>query len=297
MKKASTYIFSVLVTLLLIAVLIATAGLHLMKYRALSAGTCLQLMQTERLPERVHLSLEKYYTEQENTSGIPLAVYADSITEAQCEKHMRELLSYTFNGLNAGGDETGITYNPDFSELETDMTAFFEDYAEKNDYEKDEKYQQTLQKAIDNAKSYIEQECDVFRSQTLREAGLLDKVKKYVPWISRGLIACAASSVVLFVLLLIINRKEKGHVWYWLGNALLVASILGLIPTVWLNVTRWFDKFAVKTDQIFAAVTGYLYGLTHAAATICGIGIVLAFCCYVVFMIQHRMHHARTNGR
>lgn len=295
MKKASTYLISVILTLLLIFSIIGTFGLLLVKLRALSAGNCLQLVQSQELPERVHQSLEKYYTEQENTSGIPLSAYADSISTAATDTIIRATITNAFSYLNGNADSLGI--EPDFSELKADMTAFFEDYAEKNGYEKDEKYQQTLQKAIDNAQKYITSECDVFRFGTLHEAGMIDKVKPFIPWVGYGLIGCCVLDIVLLVLLIVVNRKEKETVWYWLGSAVLVSSVLVLVPTVWLSATRWFDKFAVKTDQIFAAVTGYLYGITHAAAVISGIGIVVAFCFYIISMIQHRKRNARTNGR
>ncbi|MBR5372647.1 MAG: hypothetical protein IK130_10590 [Oscillospiraceae bacterium] len=295
MKKASTYLFSVILTILLILSMLGTIGLMLMKFRALNAGTCLQLVQSQDLAERVHQSLEKYYQEQENVTGIPLSVYADSISTGECDKLIRLSITNAFGYMNGTVDEFGI--KPDFSELKADMTAFFEDYAEKNDFEKDETYQKKLDEAQLAAQTNIKTECDVFRFATLQEAGLIDKVKKVVPYVGFGLIGCAAADLLLFLLLLAVNRKEKQHVWYWLGNSLLVSAILIMIPAVWLNVTRWFDKFAVKTDQIFAAVTGYLYGLTHAAITAAGVAILLAVCSYILFIIQHRMRNARTNGR
>ena len=295
MKKASTYLFSVFLTLLMIVSLLGTVGLFLMRFRALSAGTCLQLIQKQNLSERVAQSLEKYYQEQENTSGIPLSVYEDSITTSECDKYIRSSITNAFGYLNGTVDEFGI--KPDFAELKADMTAFFEDYAEKNDYEKDEVYENKLKQVLQTEQAYIQTECDVFRFATLQEAGLLDKVKPYVPWVNIGLIGCLIADAVLFVLLLVVNRKEKQHVWYWTGNAFLISAILMMVPSIWLNVTRWFDKFAVKTDQIFAAVTGYLYGLTHAVITAAGVGILVAVCFYILFVIQHRMRNARTNGR
>ena len=295
MKKASTYIISVILTLFLIFSIIGTMGLLLVKMRALSAGNCLQLVQSEELPERVHQSLEKYYTEQENTSGIPLSAYADSISTAETEKLIRSTITNAFAYLNGNAEKLGIEY--DFNELKADLTAFFEDYAEKNGYEKDEKYQQTLQKAIDNAKNYISSECDVFRFKTLHEAGMIDKAKPFIPWVGYGLIGFCILDAVLLILLIICNRKEKESVWYWLASGVLVSSVLVLVPAIWLSATHWFDKFAVKTDQIFAAVTGFLYGITHTAAMIAGAGIVVAFCFFIISMIQHRKQNARTNGR
>ena len=75
---------------------------------------------------------------------------------------------------------------------------------------------------------------------------------------------------------------------YRLGSAVLVGSLLLLIPAAWLQLTHWFDRFAVKSDHVFAAVTGYLYTLTGTAITAGAAGIVLALCLFLFCGMSRR---------
>ena len=280
MKKIITYLLSVLLTLLLTFTLLGLTCAVLIRRKALNIGTFTQIINTQDLPRRVHDELQHYYTEHENASGIPASVYENAIAEGQLRPIIQDQVSNLFDYLDGRTDQLGT--DPDMTLLERDMTAFFDKYAEENNYQKDALFDDTLAKAIKAGKENIVSACDVFRIKMLANAGLLKKVRALVPLLHYALIAGGAAALLLLAGLLLLHRKKRSSVFYWFGTAVLVGSVLLLVPAVWLQATRWFDRFAVKSDQVFAAVTGYLYKMTGTAITAAVIGIVLALCLYLL---------------
>lgn len=280
MKKPITYLFSVLLTLLLIFSLIGLTLCGLIRFRALDPDTFTLVVNEQALPIHVQDELQIYFSEQENATGIPAYVYAEPVEATQLRPIILERVRVAFDYLNGKTDSLAVS--PDFSMLEQSLTAFFEQYAEENNYQKDALYDETVANAIESAKTNISSACDVFRIELLDKAGLLKKVRRYMPLLNPALIGCACAAILALILLAVVNRKEKGQIFYWLGTGVLVASLLMLAPAVYLQATRWFDRFAVKSGQVFAAVTGYLYKMTGTVITAAVIGIVIALCCYLL---------------
>ena len=291
MKKPIRYLFSVLLTVLLVFCCLGAAGAAVFRTKALNIDTFTRLVQQENLPEKVHAELLTYFTDQENVTGIPADTYAASIAEDKLRIIITDTVHRAFEYLDGRGEFDRIT--PDFSALETDMTAFFRKYAEENGCEQDAVFDNTLAKAISAGEEKIRSACDVFRFSTLYDAGMLKQAKAAVPLVKYLLIGSLAGTAVLIVLLLLLNLNRKSRTFYWVGSAVLVSALLLLIPAVWLQATRWFDRFAVKSDQVFAAVTGYLYTMTGTAITAAVIGIMLAVCLYLLAGITGRARRRR----
>ena len=279
MKKPRVYLLSILLTVLTVFCCIGLTAAGLVRWKALSMGTCTRLVASENLPGKVHDSLAAFYQQQENVTAIPAETYADAISEDRLRPMILDTVSNAFGYLSGREDKIGIA--PDFSVLEQNLTDFFSRYADENGYQKDAAYDKALSDAIAAAKRSITSACDVFRFSTLDDAGLMQRARKAVPLTVPLMIGCLAGIVVMTVLLILLHRKEKARVCYWLGTAVLVSSLLMLIPAVWLRAVRWFDRFAVKSDQVFAAVTGYLYAMTNAVITVAVIGLFLSACCYL----------------
>ncbi len=293
MKKPHTYILSVLLTLIVILSLLGRSGALLLRVRALNPATFTQIVNEKALPARVQDELRSFFKEQENASGIPASVYDNAIAEDQLRPIILDTVSNAFSYLNGKTDTLGIT--PDFMVLNADMTAFFEQYAADNNYEKDALYDETLAKAVKAGSENIQSACDVFRISLLAQAGLLKKVRRVMPYLSYAIIGALCMLVLAVILLVIVNRKEKREVCYWVGTAVLVSSLLMLVPAVYLQATNWFDRFAVKSDQVFAAVTGYLYKMTGTVITAGVIGLVLAVCLYLLRAVMRRKEVSPTD--
>lgn len=283
MKRPIQYLLSVVLTLLLVFTTAGSVMLGIVKYRALDASTCKKILAEKELGSRVMENLTAYYTEQINTSGIPADVYTKSLSAEQIKGIIELSIDNAFGYLH--GTQDSVAVNADFSLLEENLTAFFKQYAEENGYQQDATFEKRLQTAIDNAKTNVLTTADVFRFQTLYEAKVLTKLRPYVPWVNRGMIICVLASVILLALLVLLHRKQLETTLYWVACALFTASLLMLVPTAVIHFSRWFDRFAVKADQIFVAVTSYLYDITAAVIIAGSIGIVIAIALWVGFQV------------
>lgn len=286
MNQPLKYLGSVLLNLLLVFTLAGAALLALVQFRALDADTCNRILSEKNLEVRVQENLSAYYNEQANTSGIPASVYTDSLTTEQLKGIITESINHAFAYLH--GKQDTVAIEADFTLLEDNLTAFFIQYAEENGYQQDAAFDKTLQNAIDTAKTNILTTADVFRFSTLHEAKVLSKLRPYVPWVARGLWLCIGASVVLLALLAVLHRKTLSQLIYWGASAVCAASLLMLIPAAVIHFSRWFDRFAVKSDQIFIAVTSYLYGLTGAAIVIGCVGLAIAAALWIGFALLCR---------
>lgn len=287
MRKPLTYLTGVLTTLLMIFCLLGLTAGALLRWKALNPDTFTGIIRSKNLAEAVNENLASYFSEQENVTGIPAAVYQRAIAQEKLHPLLLETVSQAFSYLDGKTDYLGIS--AEMPELNEDLTAFFEQYAAENGYERDSKYDEVLANALRSAQNTVKSSCDVYRFSLLGDAGVMKKVRRAMPHTKYLMIGCGAGIAVLLLILLMLHRQEKATVLYWFGSAVLVSSLLMLIPAAWLQVTHWFDRFAVKSDQVFTAVTGYLYTMTGTVITVSVIGIVLALCLYVFSgILQHR---------
>ncbi|MBR5722809.1 MAG: hypothetical protein IKX57_04205 [Oscillospiraceae bacterium] len=285
MKRTSTYITCVILTVFLIFSCILAILAGSVRFRMLNTGAVLPVVTEQQLANKVSNTLQTEFKAAESASGIPASVYADAITPDKLEPMIADGISNGFAYLR--GDTAKLEIRHDFSELDDQITAFFEDYAAKHNVIKDDTYHEAVKTAKANAAERILSACDVFRFQSLADTGVLKTARTYIPWAGYA-VAAAFGTVILFILLLFFaNHREPETGFYWIGTGALIASVLLLIPALWLKHTRWFDRFAVKTDHTFAAVTGYLYGGTNAVIRTAVWGILAAVGCYLIFGLLH----------
>lgn len=289
------YISGVIFTIFLIFSCILAVLSGAVRFRMLNTDSVLQIVTGQQLAEKVQRTLQNEIKAAESTTGIPASVYADAITPEKLEPMIRSSISNGFAYLR--GDTAKLEITHDFQPLEESITAFFEEYAGKHGVAKDSTYEAAVKAAKSNAEERILSACDVFRFGMLEEAGVLDKARMFIPWAGYA-VASAIGAVIFFMLLLFFsNHREPEAGFYWTGTGVLVASVLLLIPALWLRQTRWFDRFAVKTDHTFAAVTGYLYGGTQAVICAALGGIAAAAGCYLLFALFRGLRNRKRTVR
>ena len=291
MKKASTYIASVIFSLLLIFLMIGAVLAGVVRWCALDNDTLLSIVESQDLAARVHSTLETNAKQQESTTGIPADVYASAISEEQLAPIIRDTVTNGFAYLR--GDTASLGISPDFSELESNIRDFFVSYAEEQNIEQNEKLEEAIRSTADAAEANILAACDVFRFGSLNDAGVIKQAKVIVPWAGAAALAMIVLVLLFALFLFLINVHEQGGGFYWCATSALIASVLLLIPSVWLYRERWFDRFAVKTDQTFAAVTGYLYANTKAVILSALCGIAVSVIMYLIFGLIRRHKHKR----
>ena len=256
MKKASTYIFSLILSVLMVFAIIGTLILAVVKI-SVSENSAVKITEKKNISNLVYSQLEKYYNEKYYSSGIPSEVYMGALNEDVIENIMKAQIKSAF-------DRKDYNYkDSDISGVEENLEKFFSSYADENDIEKDSKYNKKLENAKDNAKKVISDYCDVYKINTLKSQGINGKIYKILDILQFVFTAALATVGIVAVLLILFNIKEISTFLYWLGISCLVSGVMGSIPCIYLIVSNYFGSFTIKQPHIFMTYTGALNGMTE----------------------------------
>lgn len=281
MKRIRCYLPNVLLSFLLVFCLMGTEGLLLVKYAALRPQTFAAVAQQQALADKAYATLTKEFKTRSNSTGIPAEVYLDAIGTDMLSKGITDSTAGALAYLN--GETDSYQFTMDFSALEASVTAFFEQYAEENGYEKDTVYEAKVASAIEEAEAEILFVADTFKLSVIQKNGWLEKARHYMGWLDKGLLLCAGSTLLVVVVLVLCNRRQKPFLCYWTGLSACIAGILLLVPCIYVKATDYFSSFVIKDPQIFAAVIGYLNRMTTLLTITAGITAavgVLLLCCF-----------------
>lgn len=259
MKKISNYIPSVILSVLLIISLIGTS-LAFTVFIRLDPDKTISFAEDEKLYEKSYAAIEKYYKEKAGSTGIPAEVFMNSITDDYVKKVVDSQIEATYRVFESGRNYSAANIpNP---ELEASIDDFFNDYADKTGYTKDEKFEKKLSETKQQAYKTINNSCDVFKIESMQSHGLLSKISKLYRRKSTITAVFIILDVVLVGLLLLVNIRRRDF-FYWTGISAVISALIALIPSVRLVRTKYFDSFTIKQPQVFAAYTKTLYSLTN----------------------------------
>lgn len=264
MKSATSYIGSFIFTLLLVFSIIASVGCFTADKFA-TEQSLINLAEENKISSIVHKEIEKHFTQKYADSGIPAEVYMNSISDEYLRIVIKQKISYGFAELN-GQDSSGFKDIPENNELDNSISAYFEEYAEKTGYEiKDEndKYYSKLAAARKNAKTAIEEYCDIFKFNALVKHGIIKKIRPVFIKLETIKIICIGISAFLTLILLVCNFKRIKDALYWIGTGLLCAGLLGAAPCIYLLKTDYFSSFTIKQAQIYTSYTTAMTSFTE----------------------------------
>ncbi len=282
MKKIRCYIPNVLLTFLLVFMILATELVFFARMQVLNTDTFRTVIAQEQLADKAYTSLESHFKTRANSTGIPAEVYMDVISREELGEAILDSVSQAFDYLNGKSDSYAFTM--DFTALEGSLTAFFEEYADENGYEKDEKYEKKLASSIKSAETRILSTADTFKLSMMYEKGWLKTAKTFVSYLNLASTLCIVAVMFLLFLLILCNLRQIGHFFYWLGLASLIAGALLLTPCVYVKATNFFAGFTIKDPQIFSAVVGFLNLLTGRAMTMAIVTLIAALVLLVAFI-------------
>ena len=157
MKKAGTYIPSVILSVLLVLCVLAGSALIVVDVNVTPSRTS-AFSEKEDLAEKVHKDLDKHYRGKANSTGIPASVYMEHLNKEYINKVIDAYIDATYDALNSGGKLTVKV--PENTALENSIDSFFSDYADKTGYKKDENYEKKLAVTKENAYKTIGSSCD-----------------------------------------------------------------------------------------------------------------------------------------
>ena len=280
MKKASTYIPSVILSVLLVFCVIAGSALLIADLNVTASKTK-TFSEKEDLAEKVHTDLDKYYRSKANATGIPASVYMDCLDKDYLNTVIGAYIDATYGALeNDGRFSVEVPKN---TALDNSIDTFFSDYADKTGYKKDENYEKKLASTKENAYKTIGSSCDIFKVNSMNSHGLLKKLSKLYRIRYKLTFVVIAATVLFIIILAVLHRKRIYELLYWCGISSLIAGIMGTIPSAYLIATKYYNAFSIKQPQVFAAYTKSLFGLTEAfmasqiAAIVIGIGMLVVY--------------------
>ncbi len=210
--------------------------------------------------EKAYATLESNFNTAYNTTAVPAEVYLDAISPEWLEEAMETVLTAAYTG-----DEVSL----DFTALEDSITAYFSQYAEENNYEKDDTYEEKLAETISNGESTITSAADVYHTATLQKSGMWNKLFGKKTKLIALTVLCAVGTVLLLGVLLLLRRGSG----YWIGTSAFASGVLLLAPSIWVLASGTISHFTLKTPAVYAICTGTM---TAVVTITLWIGVVLA---------------------
>ncbi|MCM1506328.1 MAG: hypothetical protein NC177_04215 [Ruminococcus flavefaciens] len=287
MKKLSTYILSLLISVLLVFMIIATAFVAIVRINVTETKS-IQLAEENNIYSSARGELQKYFAGQYNTTGIPADVYMNALDESYIHEVTDIYTKALFTSLKSG--EQADVEVPKNENLEKSIEDFFSSYADANNYEKDDVYNKKISSTIENAYRVTGNYCDIYKYSTLKEHGVLSKVSSIYSRIGKIMAVCIGVSAFLAVLLILVNVKSISSVLYWAGVSALVAGLLGTVPSAYLVGSNYFDAFVIKQPQVFRTFTGAMYGLTKAFMAVHIAVLLIGICFIVIYGVFNKLH-------
>lgn len=279
MNKASTYLASLFLSVLLVFGILGSAVLTV-THLSINRDKAIELSQENALEQKVYDYLDKYYKDKYNTSGIPAEVYMEAIDV----NWLRELIENSINdGFEALEGQSVPKHKLTNNDLEKNIRDFLSDYADKSGVNKDSKYEKQVDKVVENAYDTIQSACDVFKIRSLQQHGVLSKLSRIFSNIPLALAVISSTTLVLILILMLVNRKDTAYVLYWTGISAVIGGIIGIAPCAYLLITKYYNSFSIKQPQIYTAYTSAMYGYTSTvtatmiAVIVIGIAIMILY--------------------
>lgn len=288
MNKVSTYLLSLILSILLVLALFGSVAMSIADINV-TAKKAKALAEKKDVSAKILTQIDKYYREQSASTGIPASVFTDNISEEYIQSVLETYIDGTFTSLK---DDHSLNVKvPKNEAMELALDTFFNDYADSTGYEKDEAFYNKLETTKANAYKYIGSACDIYKASSLGKHGLLRKASKIYRLRPLLTFASVGGAVLLMLFILAVNRRDKKTFLYWTGISAVIAGIFGTVPSIYLVGTKYFDSFSIKQPQVFIAYTTSMYRLTEAfmaasiALFVIGAALIVM---YAVFYGKHK---------
>ena len=216
-------------------------------------------------------SIEKSFEEYSHTSGIEKETFSAYYDENFIKENINSNIKNFLDVLLGKKENYDYISSVNFSNADETIDTFFNDYAEKTDYVKDEIYEEKLNETKEKAHEIFTDKTDVFRFSLMNENGIIQKISSKISLIKGMFTACYILAVIFILLIIIINRKEN---LYWLGCPFFVSGLLLLIPLIYIKASGFINGFTVKEKPVFYSITGLLDSVLNNAIAFALVSII-----------------------
>ncbi len=285
MHRLRNYILCVVVTILLFFAVTAAQGSLFAKYYVLNTDTYVEVIEEKDIGTKVYEIIEEHYETEVNATGIPAQIYMDVVSDPAVKEMVNGCVEDAFKYIK------GKTKNLDYqtckeklAPLKDSIDIFFDEYADSINYVKDDAFYKKTSDVYESADKFITETADVYQFITIDAAGYLRYAQKVYDYVDIVMIASIVGTFVLIIVLIIANRKNLFNSLYWISISAGTSSILFLAVCIYLKATNYFDRFAIKSKHVFAAMTGLFNELTDRLITINIIIIAVSFVLMIVYI-------------
>ena len=216
-------------------------------------------------------SIEKSFEEYSHTSGIEKETFSAYYDENFIKENINSNIKNFLDVLLGKKENYDYISSVNFSNTDETIDTFFNDYAEKTDYVKDEIYEEKLNETKEKAHEVFTDKTDVFRFSLMNENGIIQKISSKISLIKGMFASCYILAVIFILLIIIINRKEN---LYWLGCPFFVSGLLLLIPLIYIKASGFINGFTVKEKPVFYSITGLLDSVLNNAIAFALVSII-----------------------
>lgn len=283
MKRMEKYIPSLLLAIVLVFSLIGLEGAVFAKKYLLNPETYIENVQENDVDSKVMTNIEKYFKSSYDYSGIPEDVYMAGISKDDIQNMINDRIYAVFDYIDGTASEIAEK-EYDFSALETSLSDYFAEFAEENNVEIDDAYNQQLQKTIDTAESEITNFTDVYMLKAIEKTGAFSKLRKLYGFVDPIIYAIAGIALLCIIIIFIMSIK---NFLYWLSISVLCSSVIAFVPCMCIRFSGYIKGLVIRNDYIYAAVTGMLNSTLNKyialQAALIALGIVLAAIYIIIY--------------
>lgn len=257
MKRLKHYFPNYILTVILVFAICGLSLFSLISESLLSPSFYILSAEKHDVYQRVTDYTEDYFEKNYAVSSIPAEIYMDGLDEDIIKQAVDGKINAFFDYVSGKTDKVEEA-EIDFSQLEKNITDFFDEFAEENNVELNDEFKKQLDKTIKAAESDISSFTNIFMFDYMEKAGIPQKIRKIYPVVAPAFYAFIAAAAVCVILLILLNKKEIKSFLYWLSVSGLCSSVIMLIPCVILKFSDYFSRLIMRTDYIYSAVTGLL---------------------------------------
>lgn len=276
MRKLRKYLPNIFVCIVLVFSLLGAESLAFVKYVLLDENTYVQMVDSNKVDEKVYGEIKKYFDDNYDNTGIKSDVYMNSLGADAVRDVIINKISAACSYIDGSADKYEDPQF-DFTSLEKELEEYFRKFADENNVEMNDAFKAQLENTAKTAKEEINSCSDVFLLEELHRTGVLSKARKAYKLFSATFFGCIILAGLMLITLILMNRKNIADSLYWLSCTGIASSAVTLIPCVWLKASRYFDRLVIRTSYIYHSVTGLCYQLLDAVIRVqCAILLVSA---------------------
>ena len=203
----------------------------------------------------VYKELTEYFVQFSAPTGIPAEVFNDHIDKSVLTNSAYKLTEDSVKYLSdPNAPEPQIHY--DFTDIDASVNGYIEQFNKENSVEMDEETEKLIGNTINVVHSQIESKLDVMMIYSIAKSPAAASIHKYSSMLKYLMYASGAAFLVCVIIMIVIDRRHPRDLPYWFGTVCFSSALIILVPSLYLQKTKYFTGFFMRNEHIYKSVTG-----------------------------------------